>query len=350
MTPHFALAFEGRNSRELRETGASVTILGAVRISRPLSVRRGRRALNTALDRVRPDVVVCHNPWALAVFGPTALTRGLPVVLWMHGAVTGRMLVERLARLVRPTLAVANSHFTATHIRNLYRDIRSAVVYSPADLSRPPRAPTRAEVRAALGADPGMTVIAQVSRIEPGKGHKVLLEALTTMKTDRTWECWIVGGAQRESDRRLLAELESLTRRAGLADRVRFLGERSDVATILGAVDIFCQPNLGAESFGLTFVEALAAGVPVVTSAIGGALEIVTPECGILVPPGSESALVEALGRLCADPAMRRELGENGRRRAKTLCDPATRLADMQSVLASAASVQAPAASGSMST
>ena len=76
----------------------------------------------------------------------------------------------------------------------------------------------------------------------------------------------------------------SLVARKGLAERVRFLGERADVPDLLGAADIHCQPNSSPEPFGLAFVEALHAALPVVTSDAGGAREIVTPACGVLVP------------------------------------------------------------------
>src|SRR5579872_7051110 len=69
MEPHVALAFEGRLSRELTETGVPVHLLGSVRASRPHTVLRARRRLRDLLRRVGFDVVVCHAPWSHAVFG-----------------------------------------------------------------------------------------------------------------------------------------------------------------------------------------------------------------------------------------------------------------------------------------
>ena len=82
------------------------------------------------------------------------------------------------------------------------------------------------------------------------------------------------------------------------------------------SADIHCQPNTGPEPFGIAFVEALYAGLPVVTTRLGGALEIVNETCGVLVPPGDAGALAAALRRLIADPAERSRLGRAGPARA----------------------------------
>ena len=92
---------------------------------------------------------------------------------------------------------------------------------------------------------------------------------------------------------------------------------------LLAASDLFCQPNTAPEPFGIVFVEALYAGLPVVSSATGGAQEIVTDDCGILTPPGDPNALRLALLRLVDDAALRRRLGGAGPARARALSDPA---------------------------
>jgi glycosyltransferase involved in cell wall biosynthesis len=94
---------------------------------------------------------------------------------------------------------------------------------------------------------------------------------------------------------------------------------------------VHCQANITPESFGITYVEALAAGLPVVTSRFGGAMEIVDESCGVLVPPGDSNALAAALERLIVDRPLRAKLAAAAPARARTLSDPATqmfRLAD----------------------
>jgi glycosyltransferase involved in cell wall biosynthesis len=117
--------------------------------------------------------------------------------------------------------------------------------------------------------------------------------------------------------------------RLGIAERVRFLGQRADVADVLAAADIHCQPNTGPEPFGVAFVEALYAGLPVVTTSMGGALEIIDDNCGILVPPGEPHRLASSLFRLLRNAELRARLGQSGRVKAHDLCAPASQLTKM---------------------
>jgi glycosyltransferase involved in cell wall biosynthesis len=147
---------------------------------------------------------------------------------------------------------------------------------------------------------------------------------------------WIAGAPQRPHEQAYEAELKMIVGGTGIASRVRFLGDRSDVPAILGAADIHCQPNAAPEPFGLAFVEALYAGLPVVTSDFGGPREIVTPACGMLVPPNDMTALRTALQALIASPQRRAELGAAGPARARELCDPARQIAMLEGVLSGA--------------
>src|SRR5262249_45899090 len=110
--------------------------------------------------------------------------------------------------------------------------------------------------------------------------------------------------------------------RAGIAGRVRFLGQRADVPRLMAAADIFCQPNTGPEPFGIVLVEALYAGLPVVTSGFGGAVEVVDETCGVLTSPGDPDSVAAALQALVFDPPRRRALGAGGPARATALCNP----------------------------
>jgi glycosyltransferase involved in cell wall biosynthesis len=120
--------------------------------------------------------------------------------------------------------------------------------------------------------------------------------------------------------------VEAEANRLQLAERVRFLGHRSDVPALMCAADIFCQPNADPEPFGVVFVEALQAGVPIVTYSMGGPQEILDQNCGILVPPGDLAGLHSALVRLMEDAPLRAKLGSAGPARAKSLCDPAQQI------------------------
>jgi glycosyltransferase involved in cell wall biosynthesis len=130
-------------------------------------------------------------------------------------------------------------------------------------------------------------------------------------------------------------QLETIAREGGIADRVRFLGQRADVPALLAAADLLCQPNTAPEPFGLSLVEGLQAGLPVVTSGVGGACEIVDASCGVLTPPGEKVALADALRRLIVDRESRIRLGAAARRRPSALCDPSRQMRRIHQVLSS---------------
>lgn len=337
MQPAFAVCFEGRLARELEQGGVPCVRLGAVRVSLPHTIWRARRALGAELRRLRPDVVVCHSVWMYAIAAPVvrAVTGDdtsdrASIVLWLHDPVTGRTWAERWARLSAPDLVISNSRFTDLSAPVLYPSAPRRVLYAPVsprhvdDSSRP-------ETRRALGVDDRTPVIVLASRMAPWKGHAALIRALTSIPLP--WHVWIAGGAQRISEHAYERELRALADGAGARDRIQFLGQRRDVPLLMRAADIHCQPNSGPEPFGLAFVEALYAGLPVVTTALGGALEIVTDACGVLLPPDDEAALRSALERLIASPGERRRLGAAGPARAAELCDPATQLGTLANLL-----------------
>jgi glycosyltransferase involved in cell wall biosynthesis len=247
----------------------------------------------------------------------------VPLVLWAHGAFTGRHWLERLARLTAtPDLAVCNSQYTRAAFARVFPATRAEVVYPP--VAPPPSfdPSRRGPKREGHGASPDTVVVVLVARLERGKGHAALLEALASLRQRPEWTAWIIGGAQRRAEDMYRAELERQTNAARIADRVHFLGQRDDVAALLWASDVYCQPNTRPDSFGISFIEALYAGLPVVTTDLGGAREIVTPACGVLVPPGDAPALRDALERMMADAGLRERLRAAAPARARALSAP----------------------------
>jgi glycosyltransferase involved in cell wall biosynthesis len=233
--------------------------------------------------------------------------------------------LDRWASRTSPDLVVANSRFTAQAVR---KDSPEAIVeiwhypVAYADVDEP----LRTGVRPGLGTADGAVVILQASRLEGWKGQAVHVEALGMLRDIPGWECWLAGGVQKSGEAQFLDELRSAAERAGIADRTRFLGQRADIPCLMAAADVFCQPNTGPEPFGIVLVEALYAGLPVVTSGFGGAAEIVDSTCGLLTKPGDVEAVAAALRSLIQDPSRRWTLGAAGPSRAKSLCDPARQL------------------------
>ena len=332
-----ALCFHGQIARELHAEGVPVIDLGTVRLRNPSTIWRARRKLAAFLQRNPHDAIVCHQAWPHAIFGPVAKTARVPLVLWVHTAGTGYHWLDRLAQRVAPDLIVCNSRFTASTLTRAAA--RMEVVYYPIGLPNSDIvASERESARAELSTASDDVVIIQVSRMEPLKGQRVCLAALGQLTHLRGWTCWQIGGAQQRSEVRYLESLKELAEQHGIAGRVRFAGHRTDVPRLLRAADIFCQPNIAPDAFGISFVEAMSAGLPVVTSEIGGAPEVIDSSCGVLVERSNPQSVAAALEHLIRDRMARQRLGGNGPHRARKLCDPAVQMPRIAAVLESVVS------------
>jgi glycosyltransferase involved in cell wall biosynthesis len=253
-------------------------------------------------------------------------------IWWQHDRATGGSLVERWARTLPCDLVISNSRWTAGTARLVQPRARVEVVHCPVALAPvPPSA--RTDLRAALGAAPGHVVLLAASRLEPWKGHVSLIRALRLLTDHPAWVLWIAGDAQRAHETKYRARLERMLTEAGLASRVRFLGERRDIPALLAAADLLVQANEAPEPFGVVFAEALTAGLPVVTTDMGGAPEIVSHTCGRLVTPGDDQELADCLGELVANGALRARLGAAGRGHAASICAPDVVLSRLRRIL-----------------
>lgn len=334
----FALSFHGRLEEELSAAGGRVHHLGGVRASRPTTVRRARAALAHVIETRAFDRVVCHAPWSQGIFGGSVRRTAVPLVFWAHDVMTGRHWSERLAKRVKPDLVICNSRFTAATLETLYPGVPATVVYAPVATtrSRIDRS-TRHAVRLGLNTADDAVVIVQASRVERWKGHTVLLDALSRIQHVPRWVWWQVGGAQRPVEAALLASLKQAAAAFGIEHRIRWVGERRDVPHLLAAGDVYCQANLQPEPFGLSFVEALGAGLPVVTVGLGGAREIVDQSCGLLVARDDPQALAAALQTIVEDDRLRARLGDAAPARAHSLCDPSASQRHLADALAAMA-------------
>lgn len=335
MEPIFALGYRHRLARELSAVGARVEVLGAFTRRQPW---RGLQAVGRQwrlLGRERVDALVCHGSSALAVFGWLARVRGVPLVLWMHSdtKVRHKNLIESAAGHARPALVVCNSAFTARSLPLLFRSPPPHIVLHCPVSPRAAQAAVRPRLRAELSTEEDDVVIILPGRLEMWKGHGQLLAALGTLRELPGWTCWLVGGPFNEEQAGTLAALRDTARRLGIDGRVRFTGQREDVPDLLVAADIFCQPNLTGEPFGINAVEALYAGLPVVGSDSGGTREIVDNSCGRLVPPGDSVALAAELAALVRDPVLRRALATNAPARARLISDPGKILTSLRGAL-----------------
>jgi glycosyltransferase involved in cell wall biosynthesis len=334
MEPEFTICFEGRLRAELQAAEVKVHSLGAVRVRNFLSVLQARARLRELLCHSDFDVAICHSAWTQAIFGPVVRSKGLPFGRWVHGAPAHRHWLEQWAQRTLPDLFICNSRFTASLLPERWLRVPHEIIYCP--VTRPDerkRAACRSGLRAQFDTSDKDIIILQASRMEPLKGHRQHIEALAQLKNVPGWVCWLVGGPQRNNESRYYNSLLQTIARHGMADRFRFIGLSCDVAEFLFASDLFCQPNVGPEGFGIAFVEALWAGLPVITTAIGGGSEIVDSSCGRLLPPADVPALAACLRQLIEDPQLRVSLSHTGPARAQQLCAPAKQVPVLADVL-----------------
>jgi glycosyltransferase involved in cell wall biosynthesis len=150
-----------------------------------------------------------------------------------------------------------------------------------------------------------------VARLEPEKGHRHLIDAMPAIlrALPETWLAIVGEGSEADALRAQAAALGS-----GVAMRVVFTGRRDDVSALTSDLTLAVLPSI-REAQGISLLEAMARGVPVVASAVGGIPEVVTDGVdGRLVPPGDSTALADAIIELLRDSELRRRLGEAGRR------------------------------------
>ncbi len=283
--------------------------------------RRDRRAMLRLLSRFRrfrPHVVFCldHHDAMTAgrLMGLAGGARGL-VVASHATALAGRRrlfgLTDRLLmEFTRRVIAVSRTH--ALHLRS-HEGIepeRIAVIENGIDLSAWPMASpaNRRAARAELGLDEGASVVLMVAGMRPEKGHDVLLEAVARAKdAGRSLRVLLAGDGERR------AALEALALSRGIRGDVEFLGIRRDVARLLHASDVVVLPSL-VEALPIALLEAMAAGTPVIASAVGSVPELVEDgRTGLLIPACDAASLADRIGYILDDTAGAARMRERAR-------------------------------------
>jgi len=256
--------------------------------------------------RFRPDVLHTHL-YVLKYVLPAAAGR-CRVVHTVHNLAERE--VERLSRILQAiafragVVPVAIGDAVAESMHRLYRlpprhRIPNGIPVS--DYAPPPGA--REEVRASLSIPRDAPVFVAVGRLEPQKNSKSLIEAFASDRLRQLGAHLLLAG-----DGELRRELESQASARGVGDRVHFLGIRADIPRVLAAADVFVLASR-YEGNPLTVMEAMAAGKPVLATAVGCVPELV-PDCaGLLVAPGDGAALEAAMVELAGDAGCAREKG-----------------------------------------
>jgi len=216
---------------------------------------------------------------------------------WLHNrmdAITGnsKAVIEQLAE----TEGVPRDKLTL-----IYNGLDAAEMTTPM---------SQADVREKLGIPGQVTVLIMVANLIPYKGHHVLLNALDIVNR-KYGHNWVLLCAGRDDGAG--AQLEKLSRTLAIEERVRFLGSRTDIAELLKAADIAVLSSL-QEGFSNFILEAMAAGLPVIATDVGGNGEAVTDEeTGRLVPPNEPDRLAEAIHILISNPLLAKQMGAQGK-------------------------------------
>lgn len=190
---------------------------------------------------------------------------------------------------------------------------RVEVIHNGIDLEpfRAPDSHRRAAVREDLGLGDDEVAFITVAHVNPYKGHGHLVEAAADIVKTHPQARWLFVGSGR-ADEGVRKQIQG----SGLQEQVRMLGVRNDVPDLLNAADVFVLPSLW-EGCPLSILEAMAAGLPVIASHVGGVPELVRQgESGLLAGPGKAADLARAMQALLDDAVLRSRMGRQGRVRA----------------------------------
>jgi rhamnosyl/mannosyltransferase len=308
-----------------------LTVIKAARsmhlASTPLSL-----AMLKIARSLRPDLVHLHFPYPPGDLAALALPSGTPLVVTYHSdIVRQRALLQAYRPLLELTLRRAarilptspnylvSSPFLRRHAA------RCAVAPLGIDADRFARADPRrvAAIRARYDAPLALFV----GRLRYYKGLHVLLDAMPSVRGEL-----LIGGGGPERER-----LERQAMQLGIAERVHFLGDIPDdeLPTLFHAADVFVMPaHLRAEALGLAQIEALASGLPCISTELGTGTSFVNRhgETGLVVSPADAPALAAALNTLLANPELRRRFGAAGRRRVAALFTRAQMVGSVEAI------------------
>jgi glycosyltransferase involved in cell wall biosynthesis len=295
-----------RSIRPWHDLLGLVELISLLRRERPLILHANNAKagflgrLAAAITRVPIRVYTAHG-WSFTASSSTSA--------WLY------RLLERLMRLLTTATICVSENGREVGLRaHTCRADRTVVIRNAVDVSAAPRARHEAEI----------PLVVSVGRFKPPKDFPTFVRALAELEPG-SFRSLIVGDGPRRS------ELVSEIRRHRLERMVELAGERDDISELLATADIFVLSST-SEGMPISIIEAMAAGLPVVATAVGGIPElIVDGETGFLVPARDAGALADALGRLVADPALRRRQGEAARARAEKEFDlPAFRRAHVE--------------------
>ena len=303
--------FGSEHEKILAEDGLPVWYMNKESGFDPLVLARVSRIM----EEFRPQVVHTHT-YTLRYALPYMLRRRVPAMVHtVHNLAEKEVSwYERWVHYLafrRGVLPVAIADAVAESIRRVYRISDFPLIPNgiPVDLFSSPSI-ARERWREEQGFSSTDVLFTCVAGLRPQKNPSLLLEAFHLgPAADARAHLLFVGDGDLEP------ELERRIGVLGLQGRVHLLGQRSDVPEILSAADVFTISS-DYEGNPLAVMEAMAAGTPVISTAVGGVPELVGDTCGLLVPPGDVQALSKAMNHILDNPEAKRRMGESSAQRA----------------------------------
>lgn len=195
-----------------------------------------------------------------------------------------------------------------------YLEVPNTVILHGIDTKRFQPPTDKAEAKTVLGLDPSMKVVGCFGRVRRQKGTDLFVDSMISLLPDRPDWCAVVAGRATGPHRGFEAELKERVAKAGLADRILFVGEHTNIPDWYRALDLFVAPQRW-EGFGLTPLEAMATGVPVVATDVGAFSELVAEgeaETGLVIAADDLKAMIDATATFMDDPSRLAAAGANG--------------------------------------
>jgi glycosyltransferase involved in cell wall biosynthesis len=275
--------------------------------------------LRRAIRRFNADVVHVNTLFNLQ--GPAAARlAGRPLVWHVRELLPGSRVFRLLTRIMNrlATRIIATSQAVADETG--LPASRIDIVLRSIDCSRFDTLPPASETRRALGLEETAQVIFCPGRIEPWKGQHVLVEALPAVFDAHPEAVALCAGAPAVNKPEYFDALRARCGELDISGRVYWLGRRDDVPALMAASDLVVLPSVTPEPFGLTVVEAMAAGCPVVATAAGGPLQtLANGETGLLARPDDSTDLAAKINAILDEPVRARAMGAAGTLRAREL-------------------------------
>jgi glycosyltransferase involved in cell wall biosynthesis len=294
--------------------------IGSLGFSSPAVVRYVN-TLAGEVTRFDPDAIHAHG-FKMHVIGARVRTARAALLWHLHDFVGARSMIPLILKmhLRRAAAIVANSNSVAADARIAFgAKVPIHTAYNGVDLERFSPSGAVADLDALAGlpsADRSVVRVGLIATAAHWKGHEAFLQAIAMVRDELPLRGYVVGGPiyQTAGSQFTLDELRAMAARFGVADKVGFTGYLREVAPAMRALDVVVHCSVAPEPFGLVIAEAMACGRPVITSALGGAAELITPERDALVCRANDAgSLATAIERLVADPALRATLGRAGR-------------------------------------